>query len=285
MRVEYAGAVYHITTRGNERKNIFKHDADRELFLDILQQTISRFHWVCHGYVLMSNHFHLLIETPEPNLSRGMRQLNGRFTQEINRIHRRVGHLFQGRFKAILIEKEEYLLEVSRYIVLNPVRAGMVHRPDEWKWSSYLATAGLQRKPSFLTAEWIKTQFGKSDAVAERAYEEYIMQGVGKKYPQEALTGQIILGTKRFIRQIEKRVNEKAWIREFPKEQRYSARADLEEIFQEGTRNRESREVIIFRAYVDGGYTMREIAEYLGLHYSSVSLAIKRYEKLAGKTL
>jgi putative transposase len=124
LRIEYDGAFYHLTSRGNERKAIFKDDTDRQLFLDSLSQVTERFHWLCHAYCLMDNHYHLVVETPDANLSQGMRQLNGVYTQAYNRRHRRVGHLFQGRFKGILVQKESHFLEVCRYVVLNPVAAG-----------------------------------------------------------------------------------------------------------------------------------------------------------------
>jgi REP-associated tyrosine transposase len=122
LRLEFPGAIYHLTGRGNARQKIFFADPDRELFLDTFGGVVSRYGWICHAYCLMANHYHLLVETPKANLSLGMRQLNGVYTQAFNRRHKRVGHLFQGRFKAILVEKESYLLELCRYIVLNPVR-------------------------------------------------------------------------------------------------------------------------------------------------------------------
>jgi len=142
LRIEYDGALYHVTSRGNERKSIFRDDADRKLFLKTLSQVTDRFNWVCHAYYLMNNHYHLVIETPDGNLSKGMRELNGVYTQAFNRRHHRVGHLFQGRFKGILVQKESHFLEVCRYVVLNPVRAKAVKHPREWAWSSYRATGG-----------------------------------------------------------------------------------------------------------------------------------------------
>ena len=130
LRIEFPGALYHVTSRGNARQRVFRDDEDREMFLATLAWVVERFGWRCHAYCLMDNHIHLLIETPQPNLSRGMRQLNGVYTQPFNRRHRKVGHLFQGRFKAVLVEKERYLLELARYIVLNPVRAKMVKTPE-----------------------------------------------------------------------------------------------------------------------------------------------------------
>src|SRR3989338_74178 len=155
LRIEYAGAVYHITSRGNEKKAVFKDDSDRETFLKALAQVNKRYNWLCHAYCLMDNHYHLLIETPDGNLSLGMRQLNGVFTQRFNNRHKRAGHLFQGRFKGILIQKESHLLEVCRYVVLNPVRAKAAKHPREWGWSSYRATGGLAAVPRCLTVEEI----------------------------------------------------------------------------------------------------------------------------------
>src|SRR5215469_5219135 len=153
LRIQYDGALYHVTSRGNERKAVFRDDTDRELFLNILAGVTERFHWLCHAFCLMDNHYHLVIETPDANLSKGMRQLNGVYTQAFNRRHRRVGHLFQGRFKAILVQKESHFLEVCRYVVLNPVRARSVVTPQQWRWSSYGATAGLVRAHRCLSTE------------------------------------------------------------------------------------------------------------------------------------
>ena len=168
LRIEYPGAVYHITGRGNERKAIFKDDHDRKAFLSTLQHANNRYNWTCHSYCLMNNHYHLLIETPDGNLSIGMRQLNGIYTQLYNKRHKRNGHLFQGRYKAILIQKDTHLLEVYRYIVLNPVRAGTVGQPDAWKWSSYRATAGREQPHPCLTTAWILGQFSRKRGDAEK---------------------------------------------------------------------------------------------------------------------
>jgi len=143
LRVELAGALYHVKSRGDRREALYDDDADREAFLDVLAEVVERYNWVCHGYCLMTNHYHLLIETVDGNLSKGMRQLNGIYAQASNRRHSRVGHLFQGGFKGILVDKDAYLLELSRYVVLNPVRAGIVSGPEDWRWSSYRATMGL----------------------------------------------------------------------------------------------------------------------------------------------
>jgi putative transposase len=143
LRIEFPGAVYHVTSRGNEKRRIFKNDRDRKAFLDFLAETAKRFGWSITAWVLMTNHFHLVLQTPEPNLSRGMHWLNGSYAGWFNHEHKRWGHLFGGRFKAFLVEKEAYFTEVLRYVVLNPVRAGLATAPEKYRWSSYRSTAGL----------------------------------------------------------------------------------------------------------------------------------------------
>lgn len=189
LRIEYPGAVYHITSRGNARKRIYKDDMDRTGFLDILCSVAKKYNWLCHGYCLMDNHYHLLIETPDGNLSRGMRQLNGVYTQAYNRRHKKVGHIFQGRFKAIVVEKEGYLLELCRYVVLNPVRAKAMEGPGDWRWSSYLATASESRAVPCLTVDWILGQFGSDRKRAVRSYKEFVMAGLKKNLPGRTSKG------------------------------------------------------------------------------------------------
>ena len=198
LRVEFSGAIYHLTSRGNARQKVFFTDTDRELFLDTLSQVVSLYGWICHAYCLMANHYHLLVETPKANLSLGMRQLNGMYTQSFNRRHNRVGHLFQGRFKAILVEKESYLLELCRYIVLNPVRVKGKGGIGAWRWSSYRATAGLASVPEFLRTDWILGQFGKKRAKAQKQYRAFVREGLESR-PWEELKGQIYLGSEAFI--------------------------------------------------------------------------------------
>ncbi|MDX8409364.1 MAG: transposase [Mariprofundales bacterium] len=147
LRVEFSGAIYHVTSRGNAQADIYLDDTDRADFLDTLANVIERFGWVCHAYCLMTNHYHLVIETPQANLAQAMRQLNGVYTQRFNRRHHRVGHIFQGRYKAILVEHDVYLLELGRYVVLNPVRAGMVEGARHWPWSSYRGSGWCRAMP------------------------------------------------------------------------------------------------------------------------------------------
>jgi putative transposase len=202
LRLEYAGALYHLTARGNARADIFADDEDRRLFLELLGKEISQQGWRCYAYCLMGNHYHLLIETPAPNLVAGMRRMNGVYTQAFNRRHGRVGHVFQGRYKSVLVDKESYGLELCRYIVLNPVRARMVRRPENWAWSSYRATAGQVAAPAWLDADWVLGQLGGRNPVA--AYERFVKEGIGQSSPWDKLKGQIWLGGEAFLKRMQR---------------------------------------------------------------------------------
>ena len=180
-----------MTSRGDRREDIYESDDDRILFLEVLSEVCKSYNWVCHSYCLMTNHYHILIETPDANLSQGMRQLNGVYSQKFNRVHKRVGHVFQGRYKAILVEKESYLLELARYIVLNPVRAKMVHFAKEWKWSSYRATINQSTLPSWLHTDWILAGFGQTKRVAIDAYARFVSEGKGQPSPWLNLKNQV----------------------------------------------------------------------------------------------
>ena len=179
LRIEYAGAVYHVTSRGDRREAIYLDDTDREVWLEIFGSVCERFNWRCHAWVQMDNHYHLVVETVEGNLSKGMRQLNGVYTQAHNRRHNRVGHVFQGRFKGILFDADSYLLELSRYVVLNPLRAGMVKQLRHWKWSSYPAMTGKAKPPEWLETDWILGHFGEQRKRAVTRYIEFVREGKG----------------------------------------------------------------------------------------------------------
>ena len=269
LRLEFANAVYHLTSRGNARQGIFFNDGDRELFLQTLAHVVSRYSWICHAYCLMANHYHLLVETPKANLSIGMRQLNGVFTQSFNRRHKRVGHLFQGRFKAVLVEKESYLLELCRYVVLNPVRVKGGTKTAAWKWSSYRATAGLASVPEFLSTDWLLEQFGKNRRVAQKRYREFVRDGITNG-PWDQLKGQIYLGSDKFI---ERHSAEDRELKAIPRAQLHAFKPTLERIFAR------DGETGIGRAYREHGYRLQEIAAYLGVHYATVSRKLKKIER------
>lgn len=220
LRLEYAGALYHLTARGNARADIFADDEDRHLFLELLGKEISQQGWRCYAYCLMGNHYHLLIETPAPNLVAGMRRLNGVYTQAFNRRHGRVGHVFQGRYKSVLVDKDSYGLELCRYIVLNPVRARMVRRQENWAWSSYRATVGQVAAPAWLDADWVLGQLGERDPVA--AYERFVREGIGQSAPWDKLKGQIWLGGEAFLKRMQ-RLAEAKPVANVPRAQRRPA--------------------------------------------------------------
>jgi REP element-mobilizing transposase RayT len=202
LRIAYEGAVYHVTARGNEQRPIVRDERDRGEWRRALAEMVVHYQVICHAWVLMDNHYHLVLETPTPNLSRALRHLNGVYTQRFNRRHHRVGHLFQGRFKAILIERDSYLLEVCRYVVLNPVRAGAVAHPRQWPWSSYRATAGEEPRPHWLTTEWVLAQFGPAGQAARQAYQRFVGEGMTQSSaPWAHVRGQIYLGRDAFVEQ------------------------------------------------------------------------------------
>jgi putative transposase len=177
-RFQAPGAIYHVTSRGTEGRSIFVDDLDRRLFLAELGTVVQAHSWLCPAYCLMTNHFHLLIQTPNADLADGMHRLNSSHANYFNRRHDHAGHLFQSRYKAVVIERESHLLESSRYVVLNPVRAGICRRPGNWRWSSYRATAGYAPPPAFLAVEWILGQFGSVPRRAALRYVEFVAEGI-----------------------------------------------------------------------------------------------------------
>jgi len=282
LRIEYDGALYHVTSRGNARKAIFKDDEDRELFLDTLTKVNERYNWLCHAYCLMNNHYHLLIETPDGNLSKGMRHLNGIYTQRYNKRYKRTGHIFEGRYKAIIIQKESHLLAVCRYVVLNPVRARAVKHPEEWKWSSYKATAGSERSHNSLTADCILAQFEGEKRRAEREYREFVMSGIGEEKLWTKVKGQSVLGESDFVERLIGYVKKNKDIKEIPKHQRYINRPSLNELFNEKTlRQKQKRNRKMVEVVYEYGYNQKEIADHLGMHYSTISRLINRESKIS----
>lgn len=276
LRLEFPGALYHITSRGNARADIYLDDDDRWLFLDVLAEVIGRFGWVCHAYCLMGNHYHLLIETPDANLSLGMRQLNGVYTQRFNRRHGRVGHVFQGRFKAILVERDSYLLELARYIVLNPLRAKMVRSLAHYPWSSYAATMGATPCPDWLFTDWVLAQFAKTRAVAQRRYAAFVAEGKNQPSPWLELKGQVVLGSEAFVERMRPALERQAELSEVPRAQRLLHRPSLDQLFTKRVcADKASRDEAIRKACLDFGYTMAAVARAAGLHYSTVSKVIK----------
>lgn len=275
LRVQFEGALYHVTSRGNSRDALVEGDRDRHAFLACPGTVVPRFHWLCHAYCLMDNHYHLVIETPEANLSKGMRQLNGIYTQCYNRRHRSVGHLFQGRYNAIVIQKESHLQEVCRYVVLNPVRAKAVAKVEDWTWSSYRGTVGLSDRPPWLTVDWVLRQFDTARQPAAQHYRRFVREGINRSSIWEEVRAQVLLGDEKFVEKLEGYVKGSEEIAEIPRRQRYVSRPSLKKLF-DGQLTKAKRDAAVGQAVHRHGYSQREVADCLGLHYATVSRIANR---------
>jgi len=272
LRIEFPGALYHVTARGDRQEPIYEDDKDRKFFLDLLGKVIVEWNWVCHAYCLMGNHYHLLVETPDGNLAKGMRQLNGVYTQLSNRQHQRVGHLFQGRYKAILVDRDEYLLELSRYVVLNPVRARLVKRVEDWPWSSYRSMVGKARNPSWLATDALLAQFGKRKLSARRNFRKFVSEGIERESIWKNLSRQIYLGDEKFIERMQKKLEKKSADVNIPQVQRRPPAPTLDVIWK----NSRGRDQAIIAAYKTGEYSYTQIAEYFGVHFTTVGRIIRK---------
>ncbi len=228
----------------------------------------------------MSNHYHLLVETPDGNLSKGMRQLNGVYTQRFNRVHGRVGHVFQGRYKAIVVQKDAYLLELARYIVLNPVRAKIVRQAGRWPWSSYRATVGAEVGQEWLVTRSVLSAFGDTETEAIERYIRFVNDGKGQPSPWQDLKHQVFLGSEAFIKAMRRKVPGGRDLREVPQARPRPVAKPLKDY----AREQADRDCAIAAAYGSGAHTMRDIGDYFGLHYSRVSKIIAEAERARRKT-
>ena len=292
LRLDHAGALWHVTSRGNERREVFLDDADRREFLQLLGRSVELFGWKLHAWVLMGNHYHLLVGTPEATLSRGMRQLNGDYAQHFNRRHGRDGHVFQGRFKAILVQREAHLLEVSRYIVRNPVGAGLVASAGDWPWSSFRATAGLESAPEWLDTSFLLEQFGSRRATAATKYREFVLDKDAASYdPWGQVLGQIYLGSASFAEAARAGAKATDEGREVPRRQREPVTPSVEAViglFEQafGLTLAELRQrpriLSLERAILAGALrkharaTLPAIGEALGVEVSRASILARR---------
>lgn len=272
LRIEFSGALYHVTSRGDRREDIYDDDEDRETFLRILSEVVDRFNWVCHAYCLMSNHYHLVVETPDGNLSKGMRQLNGVYTQASNRRHRRNGHLFQGRFKGILVDGDSYLLELTRYVVLNPVRANMVERPEQWPWSSYQAMVGQVLSPPFLDIDGLLLQFDERRQQARARYRQFVLDGIAGSTLWAGLRQQVYLGDESFVERVQARMKIRGDELTVPRRQRRAPAPTLDAI----AREHPDRNDAIETAYATAAYTYSDIAAYHDVHPATVGRVVRR---------
>ena len=274
LRIEFPGALYHVTSRGNAQGNIYSDDKDRSAYLLLLNKVCQRYDWYCHAYCLMDNHYHLLIETGDANLSKGMKYLNGSYTQYFNQTHRRVGHLYQGRIKSILVQKESYLLELARYIVLNPVRARMVRSAKDWKWSSYRSTAGLTTPDTYLTTDWLLSLFSKNKQVSHEKYREFVQDGKNQPSPWDELKNQIFIGSDEFIEDMHCKIDPKQSLIDIPRKQKQSSVKPLNYYESNSSDPKEG----MAKAYLSVHYTLSEVGVWFGCSYATVSRAVKAIE-------
>ncbi len=278
LRIEFPDAIYHVTTRGNEGGEVFLEEQDRVLFLQVLGEVVLRSGWIIHAYVLMDNHYHLLVETPKVNLSRGMRQLNGVYTQRFNSAHNSGGRVFQGRFKAILVERKAYLLDLCRHVILNPLRLKAVKNISRYRWSSYRATAGEVQAPVWLTTDWILGNFANTATAAQRKYADYVAAGVGLPSPLSKVKSQILLGSTAFVNKMKQRLSGEVSVN---RDRKKVKRPGLGSLFPLKIRKDKSlRNETIRHAYREYAYTMAEIADAAHIHFSTVSKVIKTGEQV-----
>ena len=272
LRIEHPGTLYHITARGNSGQLIFFDEDDKDIFLSILLSVLRRYSWRCYAFCLMGNHYHLVIETTKANLSRGMRQLNGTYAQRFNKKAKRYGHLFQGRFKAYIIEEDRYMLAVLRYVVLNPVRAGLCAHPQEYRYSSYLKTAGPANNNDPVDTAYVLRRFGATNKIAVNKYRRFILEGIGEESVFNELKAGIFLGSDTFVGNHTVNLRDEK-LQEIPQRQRPDPKPGLGSLVKN-----EKDKTGIITAYLDWDYSLTQIADYLNVHYSTISRIVKKYE-------
>ena len=285
LRIEFPGAFYHITARGNEGREIFRSFRDRQQFLSYLESAVQRYRAVIHVYCLMDNHYHLLLETPSGNLSQILRHINGAYTTYFNVKRNRSGHLFQGRFKAILVAADEFALELSRYIHLNPVRAGIADRPEGYPWSSCSYYTGRKKRPDWLSLDFILSYFQGRGASSQDRYREFVHDPLAKEgqSPLQGAIASAILGSSDFVNNIqEKYLACRKADRNLPALKELS-KASLPKILKEaeaffqGDRTL-ARKAALYLCHRFSGRTLKEIGHYFGIGESAVSQASRRFE-------
>ena len=269
VRIEFPGATYHVTSKGKDGLTVFKDDEDKGVFLNVVDNVVDRFGWLLHSYVLMDDHYHLVVEVPDANLSKGMRQLNGVYTQHVNRRHGTEGPVFQGRFKSVLFEKKKYLLPV----VTSPSRVPARSCFSSYRWSSYRSTAGQVKKPPYLYIDDVLQSFGKREKDSQKKYRDYVKEGVNAESPMHGRTSQVLLGSPKFLNEMKPILQGERMSKRGPKAAR--RRRSLPVIFKRvDDKTRMERNELIKKAHLDYGYTLMEIGEHLGLHYTTVSKVI-----------
>lgn len=291
LRIQYPGAFYHITSRGNERKDVFKSKRDREKFLSYLASASERYNARIHVYCLMGNHYHLILETPDANLSQIMQHINGAYTTYFNTKRKRAGHLFQGRYKAIIIEADEYATQLSRYIHLNPVRAGIVEQPSQYPWSSYQFYTTRKKQVDWLVTDFVLGYFGRSRSTAKKKYCEFVVSLLDQEYesPLEEVVASTILGSLGFVKTIqEKYLDASKKDRELPALMELIPKKTIKEIINavDEVFNEEAniaKKAAIYLCHRYSGRKLKEIGSFFNVGESAVSQTSRRFvTKLSG---
>ncbi len=284
LRIEFPGAYYHITSRGNERKNIYRTNKDREKFLSYLKSAHLKYGAIIHAFCLMNNHYHIFMETPRGNLSQIMLHLNGAYTNYFNIRHKRRGHLFQGRYKAILVEADSYAAELSRYIHLNPVRASLVDRPDKYNWSSYRHYIGKKKRLEWMTIDFILGYFDSRNTYAQRKYQEFVTSQINiqSESPLEKTVASTILGSDNFIEMIKDQyIDRKKKDRSVPAVKELIDSPEIEEIYRKVevlcNDTSLSRSMTIYLLHKFSDKRLKEIGSFFGIGDSGVSQASRRF--------
>ena len=299
-RIEFDGGYYHVLSRGNERRDIFFDDKDRAIFLDILGEASERFEIDVFAFVLMSNHYHLLIQTNRPNLSKTMQWLGVTYTRRFNNRHLRSGHLFQGRFKSIVVENDAYMVELSCYLHRNPLRAGVVERLIDYKWSSYPVYAYGRKRPEWLKTDLILSYF--SGRERHKAYRQKVQHYAGEEARLwEDFRHGLILGTQSFVETIRSTYLSAETHKEIPQQREVVRSIDARRLLEHGAKllncdlekfkkvqrlygkDKDDRDLLVYLLWERGVHTNKEIGELFGLTYSSVTHIVKRFKSQRDK--
>lgn len=303
LRIEYEGAVYHILSRGNRADYIFSEDKDKEYFIETLQKTVEKYKVNLYAYCVMGNHYHMLMSAPYGELTKIMHYIGSTYGSYMRRSKGWIGHVFAGRYKSLCVEKEGYLLELSRYIHLNPVRAGIVKKPEEYQWCSYKYYIGKIKNPEWLNTGWLLEEYGKTLKTSQRKYKEFVEAGIENPppYPAKSIVGQAILGSKEFIKKIIKGMKKDRGFEEITAKRIYSGRIDLEALHNAVCKYykvtgltkekeriskvaRHGREMFIYLAKKETSTLNREIAEKIGdISSSGITHQYKRTLKRQGE--
>lgn len=301
LRIDIEDGLYHVTSRGWERRVVVRDDRDRQRWLELLDRVATRCGWRVFAWVLMRNHFHLYLRTPQPNLSAGMHDLNSGYASGFNRRYRRCGSLFQGRFKAVLVEDESHALELTRYIHLNPVRASIVQRPEQYGWSSYRDYLGMRRAPAWLDWETVVGELGKDRSFARSGYRRFVEAGLSEppKSPLESAVGGMFLGTTEWVERWRRRLAAEPLREGVPAHRNLAWRPSLEEVAEAVSHafgvelselclsrrhGNEARSAAIYLARQVTDVAVGVIGEYFGdVSIAAISKTVARVENRRGE--